>query len=230
MASAATKKPLSLLCWMGMNEDMPSSELLDVLDKIFTSQDEAITAYIENDPTAPRLTSHRGLFLFQQDEDKSILLGSGQWPSSAVCQDWFGNEFPAKLLAELEPLYRADVFEVVLMEDLIFPEAPADDSAALSNTSRLEIFRWRVAVDKKGEFEAAAKAFEAKQRENDQSTTFGAWRLDDWPPRPDSDTVKEYIVVTNVGGSDASLPSSPEEALCEELAVSVEKKHFTKAV
>lgn len=226
----ATKKPLSLLCWMGMTQDTASSELLDVLDKIFTSQDEAITAYIESDPTAPRLTSHRGLFLFQQDEDKSILLGSGQWPSSAVCQDWFANEFPSKLQAELEPLYRADVFEVVLMEDLIFPEAPADDAGALSNTSRLEIFRWRVAADKKGEFDAAAKAFEAKRREADQSTTFGAWRLDDWPPRDDSDTVKEYIVVTNVGGGDGPLPSSPEEEACNKLAVSADKKHFTKAV
>lgn len=215
---------------MGMNEDTASSELLDVLDKIFTSQDEAITAHIESDPAAPRLTSHRGLFLFQQEEDKSILLGSGQWPSSAVCQDWFANEFPAGFQAELLPHYRTDVFEVVLMEDLIFPEAPSGDSAALSNTSRLAIFRWRVAVDKKDEFDAAAKAFEAKRRKADQSTTFGAWRLDDWPPQPDSETVKEYLVVTNAGGSAAPLPSSPEEDLCNELSISVDKKHFTQAI
>lgn len=228
-----TKKPLSLLCWMGITEGTPTPELLDLLDQIFDSQDVAITTHIENDPTAPRLTTHRGLFLFQQVEDKRVLLGSGQWSSSTVCQDWFTNQWPAKFQTELTPHYREEVFELLLMEDLVFPEAAPDDTAALCNASRLEITRWRVALDKTDGFGAAAKALEQKRKENEtQSATFGAWRLDDWPPRPDSETVKEYIMVVNCGASetaeDTPLPSCQEEDTCNELSILVDKKHFKK--
>lgn len=232
--SSTTKKPISLFCWMGMREETAPSELLDVLDHIFDSQDQAITAHTESNPDAPRLTSHRGLFLFQQVEDKKVLLGSGQWPSSAVCADWFTNQWPAHFQAEAAPHYRAEVFEALLMEDLIFPEASPDDSTALSNASRLEITRWRVAVEKKDAFELAVQALNSKRVEDDpQCTTFGAWRLEDWPPQADSETVKEYITVTNCGASevadDTPLPSCREEDSCRELSISIDKTHFKKA-
>lgn len=225
---ATTRKPISLLCSIGIKEDTLSSELLDILDHLFDSQDEAITAYIDNDPTAPRLTSHRGLFLFQQIEDKRIVLGSGQWPATGPCEKWFATAWPERFHAELEPHYRTEDFEAILMEDLIFPEAGSDDETALSNASRLEITRWRVATDKRDQFQSAVESLRAKRKGDDQKcTTFGAWRLDDWPVREDSSTVQEYFMVAN---RDALGTAGKEEAACSGLAISVEVKHYEKAV
>lgn len=227
------QKPISLLYFMDVVEEELPLECLDIFDKLFDSQDAAITAYVENNPDSPRLSSQRGIFFFHQVGDRTLMLGTSQWPSIACCRDWFLNNEPA-FLADLVPSYLRGGREIMLMEGLMFPEAASDDSAALSNAPRLEITRWRVPLDKKDNFNIAVQALERRRKENDpQSTTFGAWQLEDWPLQPASE-IRTYVTVSNLGGSETTenepLQSFQEETMCNKLSTSAAKKHYDKAL
>ncbi|KAH6668106.1 hypothetical protein F5X68DRAFT_265450 [Plectosphaerella plurivora] len=193
--------PVSILCFMELMGPTIPDGFLDTLDQLFTSQDEVVAQYIDSYNAPPSLASHRGLTLYQQTEDPRIILGSGQWPSSAVCAEWFTKQAPA-FMRELEGLHKAEAMETALVDGFIFSDIDSGAPTPLFDAPRIELTRWRVAAAQGERFDKAIDALAGKKR--------------------------EYFLLVNRDTVDGG--GSAEEVLCKELATSVEKKTYSKAV
>jgi hypothetical protein len=219
--------PVSILCFMELMGPVIPDGFLDTLDRLFTSQDDVVAQYIESYSAPPSLASHRGLTLYQQAEDPRIILGSGQWPSSALCAEWFARQAP-EFMRELEGLHRPEAMETALVDGFIFSDVDSGAPTPLFDAARLELTRWRVPAAKGPQFEQAVGKLAGKKQIGGNGSVFRSRRLDDWPPRADADVTWEFFLLAS--GDVAHEEGSAEEKLCEELAESVEKKHYSKAL
>lgn len=219
--------PVSILCFMELMGPTIPDGFLDTLDQLFDSQDEVVASYIETYAAPPSLASHRGLTLYQQAEDPRIVLGSGQWPASAVCADWFTRQAPA-FMRELEGLHRPENMETSLVDGFIFSDVDSGAPTPLFDAASIEVTRWRVPAAAAASFDAALDALAKRRQVGGPGSIFRSPRLDDWPPRADAAEVKEYFLIA--GTEAVGESAEAEQAVCAELAESVETKHYSKAL
>jgi hypothetical protein len=237
---STTNMPVSMICFTELLGTTIPSEFLDKLDQLIDSQDEAVATYEENHSAASSLTSHRGMVLFQQIEDPRIIMGSGQWPCSAVCADWFDSEQGVQFISDMEPFHRPEAMDFAVVEGFIFPDATPDAAPSLIDALQIEVTRWRVPSEQQDRFNSAFDALQRQRMQSDlQCSIFSSWGLDDWPPRPDSETVKEFFMIACCseleppearGTGDIYGHLSKEEAVCKGLSITVEKRHYAKAL
>ncbi|CAG9990975.1 unnamed protein product [Clonostachys byssicola] len=220
---------ISVLCYIYLHQSPIPEEFLDQLGRLLDSQDRFCIEYIKklSGPVHPALSAHRGLAVAEDEDRSGLIVASSMWPSAEACQEWFTSKTGVELVDGMSAFHDAERLDIVMVDGVFIHEEESEENSALMEAQRVEITRWRVNLNDKERFQSAFDALEQqKLKSGKQSNIWSAWQLDSWPARPDSDTIKVFVMIAKCE-DDSREDGSVEEKACEDVAISVEKKFWT---